>query len=90
MPSSELDTSPNSRHGGTMAQAEYVPSAICALIPDASAQPSTSPSGAQRLMTYLLAQALRSRQVIALLIDLRFPRTGGLQYFAEGPARRAG
>lgn len=43
-----------------MAQAEYVPSAIRAPIPDASAQPSTiSIWGAQRLITCLLAHSLR-------------------------------
>ena len=72
-----------------MAQAEYVPSAIRALIPDTSNQPSTSPIGALRLITCALAHRLRFRQVIALLVDLRSPRTGGLRHFAEGFAGRA-
>jgi hypothetical protein len=71
-----------------MAQAEYVPSAICALIPDGSAQPSTNPIWVQRLIICVLAHRRRFRHVIALLVDLRFPRTGGLRHFAKGSAGR--
>jgi hypothetical protein len=47
-----------------MAQAEYVPSAIRAPIPDAIAQPSTSPIwGVKRLITCLLAHSLRPTPV---------------------------